>query len=211
MTERVGYRGYVTSRPFGGLHIPVPVQALVLRDYCARNGYLYKLHANENVFPNSYMVLEGMIHELDRYEGLLGDEHVHDAEAPRTSAAHLRGGFKPGCVVALRSRGHGCAQVVGCRADRGDPVDPQPAAGMLPRPYPSRFRHQKSAIGEDAAPDAMSERGARVTVGGWRPIKRQPVQPVKSFGLRLMIDVGRACNGVADVVSVRTIAAEMDS
>jgi hypothetical protein len=40
-----------------------------------------------------------------------------------------------------------------------------------------------------------------VTVGGWRPTKRQPVQPVKSFGLRLMIDVGRACNGVADVVS----------
>ena len=69
--NRVGYRGYVTSRPFGGLHIPVPVQALVLRDYCARNGYLYKLHANENVFPNSYMVLEGMINELGRYEGLL--------------------------------------------------------------------------------------------------------------------------------------------
>lgn len=70
-TERVGYRGYTTSRPFGGLQIPVSVQALVLRDYCARNGYLYKLHASENVFPNSYMVLEGMIHELDRYEGLL--------------------------------------------------------------------------------------------------------------------------------------------
>jgi sporadic carbohydrate cluster protein (TIGR04323 family) len=69
--NRVGYRGYVTSRPFGGLHIPVPVQALVLRDYCVRNGFLYKLHANENVFPNSYMVLEGMINELDRYEGLL--------------------------------------------------------------------------------------------------------------------------------------------
>jgi sporadic carbohydrate cluster protein (TIGR04323 family) len=71
VTERVGYRGYVTSRPFGGLHVPVPVQALVLRDYCARNGYLYKLHANENVFPSSYMVLEGMVNELDRYEGLL--------------------------------------------------------------------------------------------------------------------------------------------
>jgi len=69
--DRVGYRGYVTCRPFGGLHIPVPVQALVLRDYCARNGFLYKLHANENIFPNSYMVLEGMINELDQYEGLL--------------------------------------------------------------------------------------------------------------------------------------------
>lgn len=71
MAERAGYRGYVTSRPFGGLQIPVPVQALMLRDYCTRNGYLYKLHASENVFPHSYMVLEGMIHELDRYEGLL--------------------------------------------------------------------------------------------------------------------------------------------
>lgn len=68
---RSGYRGYVTCRPFGGLQIPIPVQALVLRDYCARKGYLYKLHANENVFPNSYLVLEGMINELDRYEGLL--------------------------------------------------------------------------------------------------------------------------------------------
>lgn len=49
----------------------MPVQALVLRDYCARHGYLYKLHANENNFRNSYLVLEGMIEELDRYEGLL--------------------------------------------------------------------------------------------------------------------------------------------
>jgi len=32
---------------------------------------MYKLHANENIFPNSYMVLEGMINELDQFEGLL--------------------------------------------------------------------------------------------------------------------------------------------
>ncbi|MGA2129649.1 MAG: LIC12192 family sporadic carbohydrate cluster protein [Xanthobacteraceae bacterium] len=70
-TNRVGYRGYVTCRPFGGLHIPVPVQALILRDYCARNGFMYKLHSNENIFPSSYLVLEGMINELDQYEGLL--------------------------------------------------------------------------------------------------------------------------------------------
>jgi sporadic carbohydrate cluster protein (TIGR04323 family) len=70
-TKRVGYRGYVTCRPFGGLHIPVPVQALVMRDYCARNGFMYKLHVNENIFPNSYIVLEGVINELDMFEGLL--------------------------------------------------------------------------------------------------------------------------------------------
>jgi len=69
--QRSGYRGYVTCRPFGGLQIPVPVQALVMRDYCARNGYLYKLHVNENIFPHSYLVLESVIGELGVYEGLL--------------------------------------------------------------------------------------------------------------------------------------------
>ena len=69
--DHKGYRGYVTCRPFGGLQIPVPVQALVMRDYCARNGFMYKLHVNENVFPNSYVVLEGLLNELDIYEGIL--------------------------------------------------------------------------------------------------------------------------------------------
>lgn len=69
--KRMGYRGYVTCRPFGGLHIPVPVQALVMRDYCARNGFMYKLHVNENIFSHSYIVLEGAISELDMFEGLL--------------------------------------------------------------------------------------------------------------------------------------------
>ena len=68
---RQGYRGYVTCRPFGGLQIPVPVQALVMRDYCARNRLMYKLHVNENIFPNSYVVLEGLLNELDIYEGIL--------------------------------------------------------------------------------------------------------------------------------------------
>jgi len=70
-SNRVGYRGYVSCRPFGGLHIPVPLQALAMRDYCARNGFMYKLHVNENIFPNSYLVLEGLINELGMYEGLL--------------------------------------------------------------------------------------------------------------------------------------------
>ena len=69
--NREGYRGYVSSRAFGGLKIPVPVQALVLRDYCQRHGKLYKLHLNENIFPHSYMVLEGMVRNLDGLEGLL--------------------------------------------------------------------------------------------------------------------------------------------
>jgi sporadic carbohydrate cluster protein (TIGR04323 family) len=68
---RSGYRGYVSSREFGGFRIPVPVQTIVLRDYCARHKLLYKLHVNENMFPHSYMVLDGMLGELDGLEGIL--------------------------------------------------------------------------------------------------------------------------------------------
>jgi len=68
---RKGYRGYVTSREFGGLRIPVPVQSLVLRDYCTRKGFLYKLHLNENMFPHSYLVLDGLVNNLSEFEGVL--------------------------------------------------------------------------------------------------------------------------------------------
>jgi sporadic carbohydrate cluster protein (TIGR04323 family) len=68
--QRQGTRGYVTSRPFGGYAIPVPVQSLVLRDYCQRKELLYVLPVNENAFPHSYLVLEGMIQDLRDYEGV---------------------------------------------------------------------------------------------------------------------------------------------
>jgi sporadic carbohydrate cluster protein (TIGR04323 family) len=66
-----GYRGYVSSRGFGGYVIPVPVQSLALRDYCSRKGKIYVLPVNENSFPHSYMVLEGIIAELAAFEGIV--------------------------------------------------------------------------------------------------------------------------------------------
>jgi len=71
MAERIGLRGYVTARGFGPYVIPVPVQSLALRDYCARKKLLYVLPANENCFPHSYLVLEGMIADLSGYEGVV--------------------------------------------------------------------------------------------------------------------------------------------
>jgi len=66
-----GYRGYVSARPFGGYSIPVPVQSLVLRDYCSHNKLFFMLPVNENVFPNSYMVLDGLIRDLRAFEGVV--------------------------------------------------------------------------------------------------------------------------------------------
>jgi sporadic carbohydrate cluster protein (TIGR04323 family) len=69
--NRLGYRGYVTSRGFGEFRIPVPLQSLALRDYCARNGMAFVLPVNENSFPHSYLVLEGMIQDLSGYDGVV--------------------------------------------------------------------------------------------------------------------------------------------
>jgi sporadic carbohydrate cluster protein (TIGR04323 family) len=69
--NRLGLRGYVTSRSFGRYTIPVPLQSLALRDYCTRNKYTYVLPVNENIFPHSYMVLEGMMKGLSDYHGIV--------------------------------------------------------------------------------------------------------------------------------------------
>lgn len=68
---KLGYRGYVTCREFGGLRVPVPVQSLMIRQYAERHGLMFKLHVNENIFPQSYMQLEALLNELDHLEGLL--------------------------------------------------------------------------------------------------------------------------------------------
>jgi len=77
----------VTSRPFGGYSIPVPVQSLVLRDYCQRKGLVFVLPANENIFPHSYLVLEGMIRNLRSYEGIVAcSMHMLPQRAARRRA-----------------------------------------------------------------------------------------------------------------------------
>ncbi|EHI48706.1 hypothetical protein HIMB100_00022940 [SAR116 cluster alpha proteobacterium HIMB100] len=50
-------KGYVTVRPFGGVALPVPVQNLVLRNYCLQKGYTYSLPMGEHKYENCFMQL----------------------------------------------------------------------------------------------------------------------------------------------------------
>lgn len=98
---REGLRGYVTARGFGPYVIPVPVQSLALRDYCARKKKLYVLPANENCFPHSYLVLEGLIRSLDGYEGIvMCSMHMLPKRSERR-AAIFRRVLEQGCSVHL--------------------------------------------------------------------------------------------------------------
>lgn len=71
MSSRLGHRGYIGSRPYDGARVPQHVQNLVVRDYCQRNGFTYLLSATEYAMPGCYIMLEEVLRELPRIEGVV--------------------------------------------------------------------------------------------------------------------------------------------
>jgi sporadic carbohydrate cluster protein (TIGR04323 family) len=71
MTERLGYRGYIGSRPYRGLRAPQHVQNLVVRTYCQRNRMTYLLSATEYAMPGCYIILNEVLDELPHIEGVV--------------------------------------------------------------------------------------------------------------------------------------------
>ncbi|HUN53260.1 MAG TPA: LIC12192 family sporadic carbohydrate cluster protein [Candidatus Sulfotelmatobacter sp.] len=71
MSNRFGYRGYISSRPVRGLAQPQHVQNLVVRDYAQRAKLPYLLSATEYAMPGCYMVLESVLNELAHVEGVI--------------------------------------------------------------------------------------------------------------------------------------------
>ena len=69
-TARNILQGYVTNREFGGLRIPGTLQNLMLRDYAARNNLSFKLSIGEYSFPGCYLQLEGLLPQLQNFEGV---------------------------------------------------------------------------------------------------------------------------------------------
>jgi sporadic carbohydrate cluster protein (TIGR04323 family) len=47
--------GYVTVRSFGGMAIPVPIQNMILRNYCAGLKAIYHLPMNEHKYEGCFM------------------------------------------------------------------------------------------------------------------------------------------------------------
>ena len=71
MAERKGYRGYIGTRPLNGSRTPQSVQNLVVRDYAQRNKIQYLLSAVEYAMPNCYLMLNEVLAELPKLEGII--------------------------------------------------------------------------------------------------------------------------------------------
>ncbi len=54
-----------------GERVPQHVQNLVIRDYCERNCLHFLLSATEYAMPNSHLILEQVIEELDEIDGFV--------------------------------------------------------------------------------------------------------------------------------------------
>lgn len=68
---RGGYRGYIASRPVRGERTPQQVQNLVIRDYAARNGLMFKLSATEYAMAGCTMMLNAVADELPKLDGVI--------------------------------------------------------------------------------------------------------------------------------------------
>lgn len=71
MSDRLGYRGYIGSRPYRGNRVPQHVQNLVIRDFCTRKGFTYLLSATEYAMPGCYMVLNEVANEAPKLGGVV--------------------------------------------------------------------------------------------------------------------------------------------
>ncbi|BAE48873.1 LIC12192 family sporadic carbohydrate cluster protein [Paramagnetospirillum magneticum] len=67
----MAYRGYIASRPVMGERTPQHVQNLVVRDYARRRGLTFALSATEYAMPGCYMILEQVLDEMPRLDGII--------------------------------------------------------------------------------------------------------------------------------------------
>tara|TARA_Y100000588_G_C13633831_1_gene660749 strand:+ start:96 stop:530 length:435 start_codon:yes stop_codon:yes gene_type:complete len=71
VTEKKRFRGYISSRPFDGERAPQHIQNLVIRTYCEDLGFEFLLSATEVAMPNSYLVLNRLITEIEELDGVV--------------------------------------------------------------------------------------------------------------------------------------------
>ena len=71
MAERRGFRGYCSPNRFGGFQLPIPAQNILYRDYCLKNGLVFKLSMNEIYSPECVLQLLNLLETLSDVEGIL--------------------------------------------------------------------------------------------------------------------------------------------
>jgi sporadic carbohydrate cluster protein (TIGR04323 family) len=143
-----GYRGYITSRPVQGSHFPQRVQNLVVRDYAQRRGLPFRLSLTEYAMPGCTMMLETLLGELDRLDGIV----LFSAFTLPEHRAHRRSIFER--VLAAGKSLHAALEnlVVRTADDAARWDDLIEVSALLPAtPFGGRYEKDAAPLGSDAA------------------------------------------------------------
>ena len=54
-----------------GERAPQHIQNIIIRDYCIKNNYKYVLSATEYAFEESFFMLNNVLEELNKYDGIV--------------------------------------------------------------------------------------------------------------------------------------------
>ena len=65
------FRGYIFSRSFLGERVPQHVQNLIIKNFCETNNLNYLLSATEYAVKNSFLMLEKVLNDLDKVDGII--------------------------------------------------------------------------------------------------------------------------------------------
>jgi len=71
VNAELGFRGYISSRPFDGERAPQHVQNIVIRAYCDRKRLPYLLSATEVAMPDSFLMLEQLLEHIYKVQGIV--------------------------------------------------------------------------------------------------------------------------------------------
>ena len=64
-------RGYIFSRPFLDERAPQHIQNIIIRDYCKKKSFQYLLSASEYRMKNSYTILDSLISNSQKIDGIV--------------------------------------------------------------------------------------------------------------------------------------------
>lgn len=70
-SKQLQLRGYISAREIENTIVPHKVQNLVIRDFCKNNNFLYLLSSVEYKMKKSFFILDDIINELPRINGVV--------------------------------------------------------------------------------------------------------------------------------------------
>ncbi len=87
---------YVSSRKFGNWRLPVPMQNIILKDYCDKNNYIFNVSMNELNIRSSLTILNTILKNLKNDQGILMCSYKMIASDQKKSLKIISEGLKFG-------------------------------------------------------------------------------------------------------------------